>query len=166
MGKENGATRPQVDYLDSYHRLLQRIMTFPMPTVAAINGHAIAGGWLLALAHDYRIMNSDNGFASMTEVDLGATLTPPLNTFLKEKLPRRVAAKMMTEGCRLTAQDMLKLEIIDFAVSRNYLLQKAIEQGRAIAPKASTGIYGELKKDLYLDAYKALGSGTVARSKL
>ncbi len=43
-------------------------MTFPLVTVAAVNGHAFAGGMLLALACDFRIMNSEKGMMSMNEV--------------------------------------------------------------------------------------------------
>lgn len=43
-------------------------MTFPLVTVAAVNGHAFAGGMILALACDFRIMNADKGMMSMNEV--------------------------------------------------------------------------------------------------
>ena len=42
-----------------FHNLLKRILTFGMPTVCVVNGHAIAGGVFLALAHDHSIMVSD-----------------------------------------------------------------------------------------------------------
>lgn len=41
--------------------LLGRILTFPIPTIAAINGHAFAGGFTLALAHDFRVMKNEDG---------------------------------------------------------------------------------------------------------
>jgi len=42
--------------------LLGRMVAFSVPTVALLNGHAIAGGCLLSLTHDYRVMRNDLGF--------------------------------------------------------------------------------------------------------
>jgi len=48
-------------FIQAVLKLLGRIMAFPMPTAAAINGHAFAAGAMLALAHDFRVMRSDRG---------------------------------------------------------------------------------------------------------
>ena len=68
--------------------LLARLLTFPVPTMAVINGHTYAGGLFLALAHDFRIMRQDYGFLCLSEINLDfpipegytdmlrATLTP------------------------------------------------------------------------------------------
>jgi len=42
--------------------LMARIITFPMPTIAAVNGHAFGAGFMCALCHDVRFMRSDRGF--------------------------------------------------------------------------------------------------------
>ncbi|MCO5595300.1 hypothetical protein L7F22_049341 [Adiantum nelumboides] len=51
-----------------FQKLLHRFLCFPIPTVAAICGHAAAGGCMMALAHDYRYMRSDRGFIMLNEV--------------------------------------------------------------------------------------------------
>ncbi len=50
------------EFIKTVLKLLGRIMAFPVPTAAAINGHAFAAGAMLALAHDFRVMRSDRGF--------------------------------------------------------------------------------------------------------
>lgn len=50
--------------------LLLKILTFPLPTMAAINGHSFAGGMLFAIAHDFRIMREDYGFMCLSELNL------------------------------------------------------------------------------------------------
>jgi enoyl-CoA hydratase/carnithine racemase len=58
-------------FIDEVHRLLGRVLGFGAATVAAVNGHAFAGGGMLAVAHDYVVMREDRGFWCLPEVDLG-----------------------------------------------------------------------------------------------
>ncbi len=64
------------EYLRAIYRLLGRVLSFPAPTVAAVNGHAFGGGALLAIAHDFAVMRADRGYWCMPEADLGLPLTP------------------------------------------------------------------------------------------
>ncbi len=49
-----------MSYLASFQSLVARILTFPLCTASALNGHTFAGGAIFALAHDYRIMEADS----------------------------------------------------------------------------------------------------------
>ncbi|WP_277869166.1 enoyl-CoA hydratase-related protein [Nocardioides houyundeii] len=49
-------------YVDRIHALFAKVLTLPVPTVAAVNGHAFGGGAMLAMAHDFRVMREDRGF--------------------------------------------------------------------------------------------------------
>ena len=166
LEQEDPQGKAQELMLATFHKFLKRFMTFPMPTVAAVNGHAMAGGWLLALAHDYRVMNNEKGFVCMTEIDIGARLTKPLNVFIKAKLPRALAAKLLLEGCRLNAQQTLELSMLEAAVPAKDVLKVSIEQGQMIAPKAAGGIMGLMKEDLYEDACEALEHGSAITAAL
>ena len=57
-------------YVDRVHGLFARVLTLPVPTIAAINGHAFGAGAMLALAHDFRVMRTDRGFFCLPEVDI------------------------------------------------------------------------------------------------
>ena len=48
--------------------LLGRMITLPIPTICAINGHAFGAGFMLALSHDVRIMREDRGFICANEI--------------------------------------------------------------------------------------------------
>ena len=58
------------------------MLIFPVPTIAALNGHAFAAGMMLALAHDYRVMRDDRGFLCLPEVDLHMPFAPGMNSII------------------------------------------------------------------------------------
>jgi enoyl-CoA hydratase/carnithine racemase len=75
------------EYFYAYQRLLVKLLTFPIPTVACLNGHAFAGGCMFAMAHDFRVMRSDRGYICMNEVDIPGPLSPGMHALLNAKIP-------------------------------------------------------------------------------
>src|SRR5690349_22299912 len=57
-------------YIDQVQQLFARVLVAPVPTVAAVNGHAFGAGSMLATAHDFRVMRTDRGFFCFPEVDI------------------------------------------------------------------------------------------------
>ncbi|KAK1570393.1 hypothetical protein Q3G72_001240 [Acer saccharum] len=66
--------RPDPNRLSSFGSLVLDFISLPMPTIAAVTGHASAAGLLLALCHDYVLMRRDRGFLYMSELDIGLTI--------------------------------------------------------------------------------------------
>ena len=79
--------------LEDVHRLFGRVLSFPAFTVAAVNGHAFAGGAMLATAHDQVVMREDRGYWCLPEVDLGLPLTPAMYATVAAHLPRATLAE-------------------------------------------------------------------------
>ena len=73
--------------LAEVHRLFGRLLTFPAFTVAAVNGHAFAGGAMLTCGFDMRLMRADRGYWCLPEVDLGLPLTDPMFAVVSARLP-------------------------------------------------------------------------------
>src|SRR5581483_10297498 len=63
-------------FLPSLHRAFAAVFEFSKPIVAAVNGHAIAGGCVLACAADRRIMAKDGGRVGVTELQVGVPFPP------------------------------------------------------------------------------------------
>jgi len=145
-----------LEFMRSFYALLLRILTLPIPTVCAINGHAFGGGFLFSLAHDYRVMNENKGFICMTEIDIGMPLTAPLNALIKEKLARRVVAKMMLEGCRFDARQSLEDNVVDFIAPANKVLPLAMEKAVSVASKGASAAFAQIKYDVYENAANSL----------
>ena len=89
------------DFLASVLRLLGRVLGFPVPTVAAINGHAFAAGAMLALAHDFRAMRADRGFFCLPEVDINLPLAPGMTALIACRLGPAVLRDLVLTGVRL-----------------------------------------------------------------
>lgn len=82
LSLENRGSMENMQLIDKFHALLKRMLTFPMPTIAAISGHAVAGGCMFALAHDYRFMRADKGFMFLSEIDIKLPFSPGKFTML------------------------------------------------------------------------------------
>lgn len=94
--------------------LFRRLLTYPMPTIALINGHAFAGGFMIAMYHDYRIQNPKRGFLCLNEIVLGIPLKPPMRSvFMVKVQDGAVIRSMILEGKRFTAQEALEAKIVD-----------------------------------------------------
>ncbi|KAI8366750.1 ClpP/crotonase-like domain-containing protein [Radiomyces spectabilis] len=144
-------------FMDTYLLLLKRMVTFCIPTVAALNGHAFAGGFMLALAHDYRVMRSDRGFLCMNEVDLPSPLAPGMTALLRCKTTPVTFRNMVLQGHRFTAKEALEQGLADAICPEKEVLDKAKALALQWAPKAKSGIvYKQLKDEMYEEIARKL----------
>lgn len=85
-----------------------------MPTVALINGHAFAGGFMAAMYHDYRVQNPKKGFLCLNEIMLQIPLGPPMRTVFLDKVKDAPTIRsIIVEGKRFSAQEALSAGIVD-----------------------------------------------------
>jgi len=123
----------------------KRFLVLPCPTVAAMNGHAFAGGAFMALSCDYRIMREDRGWFSVSEVDVGVPIPPAMMGILQGKLPANTARDALLTGKRYTADEAIAAGIADGKAPMDELL----EQAKALASQLGTkepGIFKTLKQ--------------------
>ncbi|KAJ5528362.1 hypothetical protein N7513_012521 [Penicillium frequentans] len=128
-------------------RLFRRFLTYPMPTVCLLNGHAFAGGFMLAMYHDYRIQNPDKGFLCVNELEFGVPLQTPMMSIFREKLTPTTFRNVVLEAHRFGGRDSLKAGIVDGVGSLNDVLD--LIHDRKLINKAATGIYGTMKEEMY-----------------
>jgi len=122
-------------FLDDVHAMLLRVVRLDMVTVAAINGHAFAGGAMLATAHDFRIMREDRGYWCLPEVDLGLPLTTIMYAVLQAHIPRPALAAAALTGRRFSAPEAHERGIVTELASEDLLLERAVELAAAHAGK-------------------------------
>jgi enoyl-CoA hydratase/carnithine racemase len=122
-------------FLDDVHAMLVRVLGLDLVTVAAINGHAFAGGAMLAAAHDLRVMRQDRGYWCLPEVDLGLPLTPVMYKVLEAHVPRPALAEAALTGRRFSGPEAEANGIVDAVAPADALLERAVALAAAQAGK-------------------------------
>lgn len=148
MGDGAGEMR---GFVDEVHALFARILVFPMYTVAAVNGHAFAGGGMLMIAHDYKVMRSDRGYFCLPEVDLKMPTTAQMNALIRARLGRMTAHEVLITGKRYNAALAVEKQIADEAAPEADVLPRAIAVAAEYARKDRKTI-GALKRGLHGEA--------------
>jgi len=152
-----GQSKEQVGrHIDAVHETFLRMLTFPMITVAALNGHAFAAGAMLALAHDYRVMRSDRGFFCLPEVDIKIPFTPQMDVLIRARLPKVVAHEAMCTGKRYGGLEAAERQIVDQAVVEAEVLPKAIEIAQGLIGKDRATI-AAIKRGMYAQVIEVYG---------
>jgi enoyl-CoA hydratase/carnithine racemase len=100
-------------HVASVQSMFARVLTLPVPTVCAINGHCFAAGAMLALACDYRVMRTEKGFYSLPAIDIKIPLAIGMTSMIQSKLTPRAALDVMTTGWRYDAPMALEAGIVD-----------------------------------------------------
>jgi enoyl-CoA hydratase/carnithine racemase len=155
-----GAHGDQVpEFVPRVHNLLGRMLSLPVPTVAAIGGHCFAAGAMLAVAHDQRIMRADRGFFCLPEVDIRIPFTPAMAALLQARLSKATAHEAMTTGRRYGGAEAAAAGIVDEAVAEEEVVSRAIERAAALAGKDPATL-GAIKEGMYGPALALLRDRT------
>lgn len=137
-------------FLYTMNSLFKRLLIYPMPTVAAITGHAFAGGAIMCCALDFRFMRSDRGFFCFPEVDLGIPFLPGMLALAEKAIPMYKLEEMQYTGKRLTAYEceehhiVMKACHIDDLMSEALSFAKGLNKGRKIIRAMKEGMYKDI----------------------
>lgn len=142
-------------YVGRAHRLFARVLAFPRATVAAINGHAFAGGLMLALAHDLRVMRGDRGYLCLPEVDLRLDLQPAMTALIQAKLRRQVAHEAVVTGRRYGGEEALGRGMVDHVADEAGVLPRAVALAAELADKDPVTL-AALKRGLHRETLRLL----------
>lgn len=135
---------------DEYMKLCGRLITLPVPTVAAVNGHAFGAGFMVALCHDVRIMREDRGYLCANELQIGLTIPAPEIALFKHKIPAPAFHETVILARRWTAPAAHAAGFVEQAVALDEVLPRAIARAAELAPLAANRAnFGWQKEQLY-----------------
>jgi 3,2-trans-enoyl-CoA isomerase len=124
-----GLERPAMATLwRDFYALLGAIACCPIPMVAAITGHAPAGGTVLALFCDWRVMAEGDYKIGLNEVPVGIPLPPVILAGLRRLVGPRRAERLAVSGELLSPQDALGFGMVDELVALEGVVDRAIER--------------------------------------
>ncbi len=142
---------------------MKRVLTYPMVTIAAITGHAFAGGAFLAFAHDFRFMRSDRGWLCLPEVDIGIPVGPVFTALSKRALPMYKFEEMQYSGKRLTAEECEQHHIITKACHIDNLMNTVLAFAKSL--NKDRELIRKLKLDTHKDLLKVIDETISSLSK-
>ncbi|MGH7804899.1 MAG: enoyl-CoA hydratase/isomerase family protein [Candidatus Binatia bacterium] len=115
------------------NRMVHALYGLAKPTVAAVNGHALGGGLVLALACDFRVGADGDYHLGLLEVTAGIPFPAVPMIVVKSELGPRVARRLALGGERISPKDPLASEILDMVIPAPRLLEAAVERAVALA---------------------------------
>lgn len=128
--------------------VFKKLLLAPVPTIAAINGHAFGNGAILSCACDFRFMKSDRGFFCFPEVDLGIPFLPGMDAFIEKAIPRYKFNELKLTGRRATAPELETHHVIEKACDNaEHLMAETMAFARYFDKKR--GIFGEHKRRMH-----------------
>jgi enoyl-CoA hydratase/carnithine racemase len=104
-------------FYKTFNRLCLEIYTFPKPTIAALTGHAIAGGCILTLCFDYK---------------LGLAVPYPADRILYQLVGSRTANEIVSTGDFYPSEKLLEMGMVDLVMPIEHVLDKSIEKAKLL----------------------------------
>ena len=140
--------------VDGINRLFLGWYSFPRPVVAAVNGHAVAGGLILALCADHRVC-ADEGRFGLTELRAGLPYPIAAISVVRAELSAHAARRLVLGASLVEPPEALALGVVDEVRPVDEVLPRAVEVATELAalPHAS---YGVVKRQLRGPAIEAL----------
>jgi len=136
------------DFMFGMNQVFKKLLLFPFPTIAAINGHAFGNGAILSCSCDFRFMRKDRGYFCFPEVDLGIPFLPGMAAFIQKAIPFYKYNELKLTGKRATADELEAAHVIEKACNdRETVFKDAMAFARTFQKKRA--IFEEHKKCMH-----------------
>lgn len=141
--------------VDALNRAFHAVYSCPVPVVGAINGHAIAGGLVLAMCCDWRVAVNTQFLAGLTEVRVGVPYPVGAMEVVRSELAPQVARQLILFGQNMTSAAALDAGVFDEMAEPEALLERALAKAREFAVLPPTA-FAKSKRQLRSRACAAI----------
>jgi enoyl-CoA hydratase/carnithine racemase len=131
------------EFYEAFNRLCIDLYSFPKPVVAAITGHAVAGGCILTICCDYRYIAEGKKLMGLNEIKLGVPLPYPADCILRQIVNDGYARMILDTGDFFPPEATYKMGLVDEVTPLAQVVSRSVEKVRAI-------------ESLSLDAYRLI----------
>lgn len=119
-------------FFTSFNQLCLELYTLPKPTIAALTGHTIAGGFILASCCDYRFIGQGKKFCALNEIHLGVPVPYLSDYILRQLVGNRLATEMMYSGKMIPPEEAMQMGIVDALFPPERVLPESIARAREL----------------------------------
>lgn len=144
-------------YVNKYSELVKTIFMYPKPVIAAIGGHAVAGGCVLAMACDQRVMVSGKAKIALNEMTFGSSLFSCVTETLKYSVGAKNAEQIVYSGKMYSAEEAQSLAIVD-QVANEDQFQRAVSELAQDFSNKDLVAYAGIKKLFKMDTLAKIES--------
>jgi len=113
------------DYLINFSSLYTYLFLYPKPVIAALNGHTIAGGCMLVLACDSRVMVTGKAKISLNEIAFGSSVFAGSTEMLRFLVGSQNATEILYSGAMYSAEEALRLDLVQELAIKDNLINQA-----------------------------------------
>lgn len=138
-------------FVGGFCGLVRELFTFPAPVVAALPGHAIAGGLIIAATADERIAAEGKGELGLSEVALGVPIPRSCYEIFRHVLGDHGAERLASAGDNVPVARAYEIGLVDYIVPAEDVRTAAVERARQLAGR-SRAAYAEIKRRAREDA--------------
>lgn len=121
------------EFYSLFNELCLELYTFPKPVVAAIAGHATAGGCILTLCCDYRFIAEGRKFMGLNEIKLGVPVPYVADCILRQLVANRISREITDFGNFYLPEKLLEFGMVDEIIPMKNLIEKSVETAKLAA---------------------------------
>ena len=121
------------EFFQAFNQVCMDLYTLPKPTIAAITGHAIAGGCILALCCDYRLIGTGRKLIGLNEIKLGVPVPYVADCILQSIVGTREARDVVESGEFFEAEASFKKGLVDEVLPQDQVMARAMEKAEQLS---------------------------------